>query len=148
MMVEIRDPKKRVVLSRLYRQDGWFSYKSHEPGVHTICLHTKIDHPSKEKVKIDFDLKVGNEAINRSESLKRMDLTNIEERYQKLVETATEINKEIDYLRYREEMFRGTTETISRRVLLWMVGETFLLVIMGVWQMENLRKFFESKKLV
>lgn len=51
-------------------------------------------------------------------------------------------------LQYREAMFRETTETISRRVLLWMVGETALLIVIALWQVENLKKFFESKKMV
>lgn len=49
--------------------------------------------------RIDFDLQVGEHAINRTANRHKLNLTNIEEKYQKLLEKAEEMNKETDYLR-------------------------------------------------
>ncbi|CAL1295054.1 unnamed protein product [Larinioides sclopetarius] len=99
MMVEVRNPQNKIVLSREYRFEGSFSFTSHEPGEHTICMHTK-------------DFKSYGRAL------------------------------------YREEMFRESTDTISRRILMWSVAQTVVLIVVGVWQMQSFRKFIESKKLV
>ncbi|GFV77689.1 transmembrane emp24 domain-containing protein 4 [Trichonephila clavipes] len=79
---------------------------------------------------------------------KKKNLSEMQMKLTQLNEKAKEIIKELDYQRYREEMFRGSTETISRRILMWSVGQTVILIMIGVWQMQNLRLFFESKKLV
>jgi len=51
-------------------------------------------------------------------------------------------------LQWREDRFRTTSESTNQRVLWWAVAQTFLLVIVGFWQMRHLRSFFEAKKLV
>ncbi|XP_054721067.1 transmembrane emp24 domain-containing protein 4-like [Uloborus diversus] len=148
MMVEIKDPAQKTVLSREYRSEGHFTYKSHDPGEHLLCLHAKGQKFVGKKLKIDFDLQTGEHAINYTVLQKKEKLNEIETKFKQLVEKAAAVTKEQDYQRYREELFRGTTETISQRVLYWSVGETIILILMGIWQMQNLRGFFESKKLV
>jgi len=51
-------------------------------------------------------------------------------------------------LQWREDRFRATSESTNQRVLWWAMAQTFLLVIVGFWQMRHLRSFFEAKKLV
>ncbi|GFY46770.1 transmembrane emp24 domain-containing protein 4 [Trichonephila inaurata madagascariensis] len=148
MMVEVKNPHNKIVLSREYRSEGSFSFTSHEPGEHTICLHTKDFKISEKMLKIDLDIQVGEHAINYTAMAKKRNLSEMQMKLTQLNEKAKEIIKELDYQRYREEMFRGSTETISRRILMWSVGQTVILIMIGVWQMQNLRLFFESKKLV
>uniref|UniRef100_A0A8C4G7Z4 GOLD domain-containing protein n=1 Tax=Denticeps clupeoides TaxID=299321 RepID=A0A8C4G7Z4_9TELE len=40
MHVEIKDPDTKVILSRQYGSDGRFTFTSHTPGEHQICLHS------------------------------------------------------------------------------------------------------------
>nr|XP_006632142.1 PREDICTED: transmembrane emp24 domain-containing protein 9 [Lepisosteus oculatus] len=40
MFVEVKDPDEKVILSRQYGSEGRFTFTSHTPGEHQICLHS------------------------------------------------------------------------------------------------------------
>lgn len=40
MHVEVRDPDDKMILSRVYSSEGRFSFTSHTPGEHIICLYS------------------------------------------------------------------------------------------------------------
>jgi p24 family protein alpha len=40
MHVEVKDPEEKIVLSKLYTSEGRFSFTSHSPGEHVICLYS------------------------------------------------------------------------------------------------------------
>ncbi|NWZ10189.1 TMED4 protein, partial [Agelaius phoeniceus] len=40
MHVEVKDPDGKVVMSRQYGSEGRFTFTSHTPGEHQICLHS------------------------------------------------------------------------------------------------------------
>ena len=40
MHVEVKDPDDKIVLSKLYTSEGRFSFTSHIPGEHIICLYS------------------------------------------------------------------------------------------------------------
>jgi hypothetical protein len=40
MQVEVKDPNSKILLSKLYTSEGRFSFTSHMPGEHVICLHS------------------------------------------------------------------------------------------------------------
>ncbi|XP_059864260.1 transmembrane emp24 domain-containing protein 9 isoform X2 [Delphinus delphis] len=40
MFVEVKDPEDKVILARQYGSEGRFTFTSHTPGEHQICLHS------------------------------------------------------------------------------------------------------------
>lgn len=38
MQVEVKDPDDKIILSKLYTNEGRFTFTSHTPGEHLICL--------------------------------------------------------------------------------------------------------------
>jgi len=40
MHVEVKDPNMKVILSKYYASEGRFTFTSHSPGEHLICLHS------------------------------------------------------------------------------------------------------------
>lgn len=40
MQVEVKDPDEKIILSKLYTSEGRFTFTSHTPGEHVICLFT------------------------------------------------------------------------------------------------------------
>ena len=40
MHVEIRDPEDKIILSKVYSSEGRWTFTSHTPGEHVICLYT------------------------------------------------------------------------------------------------------------
>ena len=40
MHVEIRDPDDKIILSKVYSSEGKWTFTSHTPGEHVICLYS------------------------------------------------------------------------------------------------------------
>jgi hypothetical protein len=40
MHVEIRDPDDKIILSKVYSSEGRWTFTSHTPGEHVICLYS------------------------------------------------------------------------------------------------------------
>jgi hypothetical protein len=40
MHVEIKDPDEKIILSKVYTSEGRFTFTSHIPGEHVICLYS------------------------------------------------------------------------------------------------------------
>ena len=40
MHVEVKDPEEKIILSKLYTSEGRFTFTSHSPGEHVICLYS------------------------------------------------------------------------------------------------------------
>jgi len=149
MHVEVKDPEKKVVLARDYGAEGKFTFTSHMPGEHQICIHsnsTKWSLLAHETMKINLDLHVGED--NYKQVAQKEKLTELQLRVRQLMDQVTQIQKEQNYQRYREERFRATSESTNSRVLWWSILQTLVLVGAGVWQMRHMRTFFEAKKLV
>ncbi|KAK4299329.1 hypothetical protein Pmani_028388 [Petrolisthes manimaculis] len=147
MHVEIRDPDDKVLLSRVYSSEGRFTFTSHTPGEHVICLYSNSTKWfSGSQLRVHFDIQVGeHDYANVAQKEK---LTELQLRVRQLLDQVDQIAKEQNYQRYREERFRHTSESTNQRVLWWSIGQVGILLAMGFWQMRHLKSFFEAKKLV
>ncbi|XP_039262460.1 transmembrane emp24 domain-containing protein 4-like [Styela clava] len=151
MHVEVKDPMNKVLLSKSYGSEGAFTFTSHTPGEHQICIHsnsTKWALFAGGKLRVHLDILVGEHTNDYSEIAAKDKLTELQLRVRQLLDQVQQIQKEQDYQRYREERFRITSETTNSRVLWWSIAQTAVLVIAGMWQMRHLKGFFEAKKLV
>lgn len=151
MHVEVKDPQNKVLLSKSYGSEGAFTFTSHTPGEHQICIHsnsTKWALFAGGKLRVHLDILVGEHTNDYSEIAAKDKLTELQLRVRQLLDQVQQIQKEQDYQRYREERFRQTSETTNSRVLWWSIAQTAVLVIAGMWQMRHLKGFFEAKKLV
>ncbi|XP_051516592.1 transmembrane emp24 domain-containing protein 4-like [Myxocyprinus asiaticus] len=151
MHVEIKDPDSKIILSRQYGSDGRFTFTSHTPGEHQICLHSnssKMALFAGGKLRVHLDIQVGEHTNNYPEIAAKDKLTELQLRARQLLDQVEQIQKEQNYQRYREERFRMTSESTNQRVLWWSIAQTIILIITGIWQMKHLKSFFEAKKLV
>ncbi|MCH1921846.1 emp24/gp25L/p24 family protein, partial [Shewanella sp. A3A] len=67
MHVEVKDPDGKVVLSRQYGSEGRFTFTSHTPGEHQICLHsnsTRMALFAGGKLRVHLDIQVGEHTNN------------------------------------------------------------------------------------
>ncbi|XP_051832401.1 transmembrane emp24 domain-containing protein 4 [Antechinus flavipes] len=151
MHVEVKDPDGKVVLSRQYGSEGRFTFTSHTPGDHQICLHsnsTRMTIFAGGKLRVHLDIQVGEHTNNYPEIAAKDKLTELQLRARQLLDQVEQIQKEQNYQRYREERFRMTSESTNQRVLWWSIAQTVILILTGIWQMRHLKSFFEAKKLV
>ena len=65
-----------------------------------------------------------------------------------LSDQVSQIQKEQDFQRYREEGFRKISEILNSRVLWWAVVQVTLVIVVGLWQTTHMRSFFLKKKIV
>ncbi|XP_065440360.1 transmembrane emp24 domain-containing protein 4 [Chrysemys picta bellii] len=151
MHVEVKDPDGKVILSRQYGSEGRFTFTSHTPGEHQICLHsnsTRMALFAGGKLRVHLDIQVGEHTNNYPEIAAKDKLTELQLRARQLLDQVEQIQKEQNYQRYREERFRMTSESTNQRVLWWSIAQTIILILTGIWQMRHLKSFFEAKKLV
>ncbi|XP_066925246.1 transmembrane emp24 domain-containing protein 4-like [Clytia hemisphaerica] len=151
MHVEVLDPDNKVVLSKFYSSEGRFTFTSHTPGEHHICLHTNSTRWSLfagGRLRVHLEILVGEHANDYAQIAAKDKLTELQLRMRQLLDQIDQITKEQAYQRYREERFRTTSESTNQRVLWWALLQTVVLLATGFWQMRHLKGFFEAKKLV
>ena len=62
MHVEIRDPDDKIILSKVYSSEGKFTFTSHTPGEHVICLYSNSTKWfSGTQLRVHLDIQVMNE---------------------------------------------------------------------------------------
>jgi len=151
MHVEVKDPDQKIVLSKFYAEEGRFTFTSHTPGEHSICLHTNSTRWSLfagGRLRVHLEMLVGEHATDYAEIAKQDKVSELHLRMRQLVDQVDMITKEQAYQRYREEKFRGTSESTNRQVLGWAMLQTIVLLATGFLQMHHLKSFFQAKKLV
>lgn len=151
MHVEVLDPESKVILSKFYASEGRFTFTSHTPGEHHICLHTNSTRWSLfagGRLRVHLEILVGEHANDYGQIAAKDKLTELQLRMRQLLDQIDQITKEQAYQRYREERFRSTSESTNQRVLWWALLQTVVLLATGFWQMRHLKGFFEAKKLV
>ncbi|KAF7636750.1 GOLD domain-containing protein [Meloidogyne graminicola] len=149
MHVEVKDPEEKIILSKLYTSEGLFTFTSHSPGEHLICLYSNTTAWfSGAQLRVYLDIQVGEHAQDYQQVAAKDKLNDLQLRVRQLLDQVEQITKEQNYQRYREERFRQTSEGTNSRVLWWSAGQTIVLLLTGWWQIRHLRGFFEAKKLV
>ncbi|KAK2716382.1 transmembrane emp24 domain-containing protein eca-like [Artemia franciscana] len=149
MHVEVKDPDDKVILSKVYSSEGRFTFTSHTPGEHVICLYSNSTKWfSGSQLRVHLDIQVGDHAVDYAALAQKEKLTELQLRVRQLLDQVEQISKEQNYQRYREERFRQTSESTSQRVFYWSLAQLLILVTMGAWQMKHLKSFFQAKKLV
>uniref|UniRef100_A0A8D1PUD0 Transmembrane p24 trafficking protein 4 n=1 Tax=Sus scrofa TaxID=9823 RepID=A0A8D1PUD0_PIG len=102
MHVEVKDPEGKVVLSRQYGSEGRFTFTSHTPGDHQICLHsnsTRMTLFAGGRLRVHLDIQVGEHANNYPEIAAKDKLTELQLRARQLLDQVEQIQKEQDYQR-------------------------------------------------
>merc|ERR1712227_1010616 len=147
MHVEVRDPEDKIILSKVYSSEGKWTFTSHAPGEHVICLYTNSTKWfSGTQLRVHLDISVGEHAIDYANLAKNEKLSELQLRVRQLLDQVEQITKEQNYQRYREERFRQTSESTNSRVLWWSLGQTCILFGHGCLANAAFENLFRSKK--
>ncbi|XP_048460934.1 transmembrane emp24 domain-containing protein 11-like [Rhincodon typus] len=151
MFVNVKGPDGQVLLHKLYGSESRFTFQSHSQGEHHICLmsnSTKIAVFAGNKLRINLDVQVGEQAIDESLEETKDTMNEVKERMLHLLNQMQYISRQQDYQRSREEEFRQINEETNSSVLWWAIFQTVILLSMGAWQMRQMKNFLIAKKLV
>uniref|UniRef100_A0A915MA67 BTB domain-containing protein n=2 Tax=Meloidogyne TaxID=189290 RepID=A0A915MA67_MELJA len=133
MHVEVKDPEEKMILSKLYTNEGIFTFTSHSPGEHLICLYSNTTAWfSGAQLRVHLDIQVGEHAQDYQQIAAKDKLNDLQLRVRQLLDQVEQITKEQNYQRYREERFRQTSEGTNSRVLWWSAGQTIVLLLTGL----------------
>ncbi|XP_043829033.1 transmembrane emp24 domain-containing protein 11-like [Dromiciops gliroides] len=151
MFVTVTTYNDEVLLSRLYGSQGAFTFTSHSPGEHIICLEsnsTKLISFGGSKLRIHLDIRVGEHDLAAVIAQAKDKVNEVSYKLEYLTEQIEQIIKEQNFQREREENFRMTSEDTNSNVLWWALAQLLILISVGIFQMKSLKDFFIAKKLV
>merc|ERR1712126_310323 len=130
MHVEIRDPEDKIILSKVYSSEGRWTFTSHTPGEHVICLYSNSTKWfSGTQLRVHLDIQVGEHAIDYANVAQKEKLSELQ-------------------LRYRQEKFRKTSDKTNYISLLWPVFQIIIVTLVGAWNITHLKSFFKAKKIL
>merc|ERR1712109_24717 len=154
MYVDVTNEEGKSVLSRSYGSEGKFTFTTDMPGEFTICMGSNATSSfnmlkdTRQRLRVNFKIKVGEHTLNYMDIAKKDQLTEAEIHVRKMIEQVGSIAREQNFQRFREQRFRKQSEEVNSRVMKWAVAQVVVLILLGLYQMKHLRKFFEAKKLV
>lgn len=100
MHVEIRDPEDKVIMSKVYSHEGKFSFTSHTPGEHVICLYSNSTRWfAGGQLRVHLDIQVGEHAIDYQNVAQKEKLSELQLRIRQLMDQVEQITKEQNYQR-------------------------------------------------
>ncbi|NXA27992.1 TMED4 protein, partial [Ibidorhyncha struthersii] len=125
----------QVVLSRQYGSEGRFTFTSHTPGEHQICLHS-----NSTRMALFAGGKLVTEGLQGGGGSRGVNPPPF----------SSPLTLMLCFFfcffsfgrQYREERFRMTSESTNQRVLWWSIAQTIILILTGIWQMRHLKSFF------
>jgi len=154
MYVDVTNEEGKAVLSRSYGSEGKFTFTTDMPGEFTICMGSNATSSfnmlkdTRQRLRVNFKIKVGEHTLNYMDIAKKDQLTEAEIHVRKMIEQVGSIAREQNFQRFREQRFRKQSEEVNSRVMKWAVAQVVVLILLGLYQVKNLRSFFEAKKLV
>lgn len=110
--------------------------------------HHTAKRPSPNTRSVELDIDIGADAKDWSAIQATEKLKPVEAELRRIEELTSEVVREMDYLRSREQKLRDTNESTNNRVKWFGVGTTWLLVGLWAWQIMYLRAYFRSKHLI
>lgn len=116
-------------------------------GTYTICFSNVFDFSIGENL-VYFDLVKGNEDELGYEGVSGTPtaLTLFEKSFLNIHENLNLIERYQNYYRLREANTRMAAEYLKQRVQWWSVGQSFIIVSVGIAQVYMLRRFFTVSK--
>ncbi|KAK1926652.1 putative ER to Golgi transport-related protein [Papiliotrema laurentii] len=136
-----------TVVNTLGPPDGRFTFSSHDPGDHQICLSTNKSGGwlSNVHVKMYLDLQVGSSKHDASADHQHVET--LATRLRELNNKLEDIKREQRYMREVEATFRDASESTNSRAVWWSIIQIAVLIGTATWQMRYLRHYFADKKL-
>ena len=84
----------------MYSSEGRFSFTTHMPGEHVICLYSNSTAWfGGGQLRVHLDIEVGEHAVDYNELAGKEKLTELQLRVRQLLDQVDQINKEQNYQR-------------------------------------------------
>jgi protein ERP2 len=143
--VALFGPGDRVIYQKQRKQYDSVDFTTTESGEHYFCFSNEFSSFTHKVVYFDFA--TGSEPPITDEIGKtHKAFTQFEVSVMKIHEALTLVRDYQTHHRLRESKGRDTAEYLNERVQYWSLGESILLVVVGLCQVFVLRRFFANKR--
>ncbi|KAI8785638.1 transmembrane emp24 domain-containing protein 3 [Biomphalaria glabrata] len=141
--MELTAPNGQVLYKDIKKQYDSFTWTAQHKGIHTFCFSNEFSTFTHKIVY--FDLEVGDEKPAVEEmgdhqtamTLMETSSVNIFESLKSVLDYQT-------HHRLREAQGRAFAEDLNERVLYWSIGESLVIILIGIGQILVLRSFFTN----
>ncbi|BFZ14066.1 hypothetical protein BsWGS_17105 [Bradybaena similaris] len=141
--MELTDPNGQVLYKDVKKQYDSFTWTAQYKGVYTFCFSNEFSTFTHKVVY--FDLQVGNERPAAEELTDHQTaLTLMETSTVNIFESLKTVLDYQTHHRLREAQGRVFAEDLNQRVLYWSIGESLLIILIGIGQILVLRSFFTN----
>ena len=140
--VVLYGPGERMLQQKQRKQYDAIDFEAHETGEYYFCFSNEFSTFAHKVVYLDFI--VGDEVPITEPVIGP--LTQLESSMNRMHEALKIVRDYQTHHRLREAQGRDMGEYLNERVQYWSLGETLLLVLVGLGQVFILRWFFAEKR--
>ncbi|XP_005097949.1 transmembrane emp24 domain-containing protein 3 [Aplysia californica] len=141
--LEITAPNGQVLYKDIKKQYDSFHWTADHKGIHSFCFSNEFSTFTHKIVY--FDLEVGDERPAVEEmSDHQTAMTLMETSSVNVFENLKSVLDHQTHHRLREAQGRAFAEDLNERVLYWSIGESLVVVLIGIGQIMVLRSFFSN----
>ena len=142
--VKVYDPNGKVLFSKTNETISKFSLTAQISGTFQVC----IDNLSRQIINYVVKINTGVFARDYSEMAEKKNVKPIEIILKKTEDMVKEIqNTANNFISKREESI-DKVEFINIKIMVFSTITILILIILGIFQSNYLKKFFKSKKLI
>lgn len=145
--VYVEDPDGSFIYKQEKKDYDLHKFTTAKNGTYTICFSNVFEFSIGENL-VYFDLIKGDEDAMGYEGIGKTQtaLTHFEKSFLSIHENFNLIERYQNYYRLREANGRLAAEYLSQRVQWWSIGQSFIIVTVGLVQVYVLRRFFTVSK--
>ncbi|KAG0297920.1 vesicle coat component [Dissophora globulifera] len=114
----------------------------------TNVLSDGLKPDSRYSRTVEFTIQFGSETVDYVKVAKEEKLKPMEVELRKLEDIVKDVMKNMIHLQKREEIMRDTNESTNARVKWFSTMTMGVLLLLGLWQIFYLKRFFRKKRLI
>lgn len=142
--VVIQGPTKQILFQQVKQQYGQHTFTADRTGEYAACFSNEFSTFTHKIVYVDFQ--VGKEEPLPGITDHATAMTQMESSSQQIHENLNTVGDYQTHYRLRESQSRKRAEDLNERVMLWSLGETMAVLLIGIGQVFVLRNFFSEQK--
>ncbi|CAJ0607998.1 unnamed protein product [Cylicocyclus nassatus] len=141
----LEDPHGKVLYKDVKKQYDSYNWKSQVPGTYKACFSNEFSTFSHKIVYMDWQVGPPDQH-NKVPAPANHAMTTIENSAVAIADKLRVVDDYQTHHRLREATGRKRAEQLNERVLLWSLGQTTLIILIGIAQVMLLRSFFSEKR--
>ena len=122
---------------------GEVSLTTKTSAAHHLCLKPVHKQPTPIRLDLSIDLGLGDRYYDELANTNKMDELQLQ--VVKLNDELAQILNEADYMKEKEVKFHRKAERMNLAAIWWPILQLCILVVTGVFQVKNLKRFFATK---